>query len=460
MENRQRQYICLDLKSFYASVECVDRGLDPLTTNLVVADESRTDGTICLAVSPSLKAYGIPGRARLFEVKQRVREIKEATGKEIEYIIAVPRMQRYLDISAQIYGVYLKYISPEDSHIYSIDEIFMDVTNYLSLYEMSAHQLAISIVRDVLETVGITATAGIGTNMYLAKVAMDIVAKHVPADKDGVRIAELDERSYRKKLWAHEPLTDFWMVAGGTTKRLAKFGVHTMGDLAKLSLTHEELLFREFGVDAELLIDHAWGVEECTIRHIKGYKSDTKSLSSGQALKCAYDYEKTKIVVREMTEEVIRRLVENDMVAEGVSLHIGYDWKAIEDGVYSGPAKVNYYGKKVPVSAHGTAKLGGPTACPSRILKSTMELFERIIDKRLCARRIYVTAIRVSPASEVAFQMGFFINQGEEKREIDLVRTTLDIQKRFGKSSIFKAYDLFDGATTLERNQQIGGHRM
>lgn len=459
MASERRQYICLDLKSFYASVECVDRGLDPLTTNLVVADESRTDGTICLAVSPSMKAYGISGRARLFEVKQRVREIKESTGKEIEYIIAVPRMQRYLDVSAQIYGVYLKYVSPEDSHIYSIDEIFLDVTNYLSLYEMTAHQLAMTIVRDVLETVGITATAGIGTNMYLAKVAMDIVAKHVPADKDGVRVAELDERSYRETLWAHKPLTDFWMIAGGTTNRLAKFGIHTMGDLARVSLTHEDVLFKEFGVDAELLIDHAWGVESCTIQHIKGYKSDTKSLSSGQALKCAYDYEKTKIVVREMTEEVIHRLVENDMVAEGISLHIGYDWKAVADEVYSGPVKLNYYGKKVPVSAQGTTKLGGPTACPSRILKATMELFERIIDKKLCARRIYITAIRVSPASEMAFQMGFFINLDAEKRETDLVRTTLGIQRRFGKSAIFKAYDLFDGATTLERNQQIGGHR-
>lgn len=456
---KQKQYLAVDLKSYYASVECIDRGLDPLTTNLVVADESRGDGTICLAVSPSLKARKISGRARLFEVKQRLREIKNLTGEDVDFIIAVPRMQRYLDVSAEIYGIYLKYIAPEDCHVYSIDEIFMDVTNYLSLYKMTAHELAMTIIRDVLETVGITATAGIGTNMYLAKVAMDITAKHIPADKDGVRIAELDERSYREKLWAHEPLTDFWMVGQRTADRLAKWGIHTMGDIAKLSFTNEELFFREFGINAELLIDHSFGIEPCTIRHIKEYKSTTESMSSGQVLKCGYDYAKTKIVVREMAEEVIRRLVATEMVAEGIVLHIGYDYLKTADGDYSGPTKINHYGKTVPKSARGTAKLGGPTASPSRILKATMELLDKIMDKQLCSKRIHVTAIRLSKESEVAPQMGFFVDVGNEKRETDLVRATLGLKKRFGKSAIFKAYDMLDGATTLERNHQIGGHR-
>lgn len=447
------------MKSYYASVECVDRGLDPLTTNLVVADESRGDGTICLAVSPSLKARKISGRARLFEVKQRLREIKNLTGEEVDFIIAIPRMQRYLDVSAEIYGIYLKYIAPEDCHVYSIDEIFLDVTNYLSLYKMTAHELAKTIIRDILETIGITATAGIGTNMYLAKVAMDITAKHSPADKDGVRIAELDEFSYREKLWDHTPLTDFWMIGERTAVRLAKWGIHTMGDIARLSLTNEEAFFREFGIDAELMIDHSWGIEPCTIQHIKEYKSTTESMSSGQVLKCGYDYEKTKIVVREMTEEVIRRLIATGMVAEGIVLHIGYDYLKTADGDYSGPTKINHYGKTVPASAGGSAKLGSPTAAPSRILKATMELFEKIIDKRLCSKRIYVTAIRLSKESDVPPQLGFFADISSEKREKDLVLATLNLQKRFEKNAVFKAYDMMDGATTLERNLQIGGHR-
>ncbi len=459
MSAKPRQYACVDLKSYYSSVECVDMGLDPLTTNLVVADESRSDGTICLAVSPSLKAYGISGRARLFEVKQKVQEIKNTTGEKIEFIIATPRMQRYLDVSAEIYSIYLKYISPSDIHCYSIDEVFMDVTDYLKLYEMTAHELVMTIVRDVLATTGITATAGIGTNLYLAKIAMDIEAKHVPADKDGVRIAELDEISFREKLWEHEPLTDFWMIAGGTVNRLAKYAVRTMGDLAKLSLTHEDLLFHEFGVDAEILIDHAWGLEPTEMHHIKNYKSDTKSYNEGQALKCGYDYEKTKIVIREMTESLIHRLIATDMLAEGIVLHISYDWKNTADGSYSGPTKINYYGKKVPVSAHGTAKLGGPTASPTRIMKATMDLFERIIDKRLSSRKLWVSAIRLANKDEVPPQLGFFVDNSAEEREIALVKATLGIQNRFGKSSVFRCYDLLDGATTLERNQQIGGHR-
>ena len=445
--------------SFYASVEAVDRGLDPLTTNLVVANESRTDGTICLAVSPSLKARKISGRARLFEVKQRLQQIKNLTGEEVHFIIAPPRMQRYLDVSAEIYGVYLKLISPDDIFSYSVDEVFIDAGPYLNLYGMNTHELAMTLVRDVLAAVGITATAGIGTNPYLAKVAMDIVAKHIPADKDGVRIAELDEQSYREKLWPHEPLTDFWMIGNGISNRLAKWGLHTMGDIARLSLTNEDLFFREFGVDAELILDRAWGEDPVTMRHIKNYRSATKSFNEGQVLKCGYDYEKTRIVIREMTEQLINRLIGADMVAEGLTMYISYDWHETADGAYSGPTKVNYYGKTVPKSAHGTAKLGGPTACPSRIMASSMELFEKIMNKQLCSKHLGVSAIRLSRASEVPAQMGFFTDLGKEQREIDLVRATLQLKKRFGRSAVFRGCDLLDGATTLERNGQIGGHR-
>ncbi|WP_437124459.1 DinB/UmuC family translesion DNA polymerase [Acutalibacter intestini] len=446
--------------SFYASCECIDRGLDPLTTNLVVADESRTDGTICLAVSPSLKARKISGRARLFEVKQRLQQIKNLTGEEVHFIIAPPRMQRYLDVSAEIYSVYLNHIAPDDLYAYSVDEVFINAEPYLTLYGMNTHELAMTLVRDVLATVGITATAGIGTNPYLAKVAMDIVAKHIPADKDGVRIAELDEQSYREKLWAHEPLTDFWMIGGGISNRLAKWGIHTMGDIARLSLTNEDLFFREFGVDAELILDRAWGEDSVTMWHIKNYRSATKSFNEGQVLKCGYDYEKTRIVIREMTEQLINRLVDSDMVAEGLTMYISYDWHETADGAYSGPTKVNYYGKTVPKSAHGTAKLGGPTACPSRIMASSMELFEKIMNKQLCSKHLGVSAIRLSRASEVPAQMGFFTDLGKEQREIDLVRATLQLKKRFGRSAVFKGCDLLDGATTLERNGQIGGHRI
>ena len=401
---------------FYASVECIDRGLNLLTTNLVVADESRGDGTICLAVSPSLKAHKISGRARLFEVKQRLAAIKKQTGKQIDFIIATPRMQRYLDVSAEIYGVYMKYIAPEDCFAYSVDEVFINAEPYLKLYGMTAHELAMTMVRDVLATVGITATAGIGTNPYLAKVAMDITAKRIPADKDGVRIAELDEQSYREKLWAHEPLTDFWMIGEGKANRLAKWGVRTMGDIARLSLTNEDLFFREFGVDAEILIDHSWGIEPTRMEHIKNYRSATKSFNEGQVLKCGYDYEKTRIIIREMTEQLVKRLVDSDMVADGLTMFISYDWHETADGVYSGPTIVNHYGKTAPKPVHGTAKLGTPTACPSRIIKASMELFERLMDKRLCSKHLGVSAIRLAPASEVAPQLGFFIDLSSEKK--------------------------------------------
>ena len=401
---------------FYASVECIDRGLNLLTTNLVVADESRGDGTICLAVSPSLKAHKISGRARLFEVKQRLAAIKKQTGKQIDFIIATPRMQRYLDVSAEIYGVYMKYIAPEDCFAYSVDEVFINAEPYLKLYGMTAHELAMTMVRDVLATVGITATAGIGTNPYLAKVAMDITAKRIRADKDGVRIAELDEQSYREKLWAHEPLTDFWMIGEGKANRLAKWGVRTMGDIARLSLTNEDLFFREFGVDAEILIDHSWGIEPTRMEHIKNYRSATKSFNEGQVLKCGYDYEKTRIIIREMTEQLVKRLVDSDMVADGLTMFISYDWHETADGAYSGPTIVNHYGKTAPKPVHGTAKLGTPTACPSRIIKASMELFERLMDKRLCSKHLGVSAIRLAPASEVAPQLGFFIDLSSEKK--------------------------------------------
>ena len=445
--------------SFYASVEAVDRGLDPLATNLVVADESRGDGTICLAVSPSLKAHKISGRARLFEVKQRLEQIKRLTGKQIDFIIATPRMQRYLDVSAEIYGVYLKYIAPQDVYSYSIDEVFIDAAPYLNMYKITAQEQAKTIVRDILKSVGITATAGIGTNLYLAKAAMDIVAKHILADKDGVRIAELDEQSYREKLWAHTPLTDFWMIGERTAARLAKWGISTMGDIARLSLTNEELFFRQFGVDAEILIDHSWGLEPVTMEHIKNYKSSTKSFNEGQALKCGYDYEKTRIIIREMTEQLINRLVDSGMVTDGLTMYISYDWHETADGAYSGPTIVNHYGKTAPKPAHGTAKLENPTACPSRILSASMELFERLMDKRLCSKHLGVSAIRLSNASEVPPQVGFFTDFSKEQREIDLVRATLKLQERFGRDAVFKAYDLLDGATALERSRQIGGHR-
>ena len=345
------------------------------------------------------------------------------------------------------------------AHVYSVDEVFIDVTPYLSYYNMTAHQLAMTMVRDILKNIGITATAGIGTNLYLAKVAMDIVAKHIPADKDGVRIAELDERSYREKLWAHEPLTDFWMVGGGISKRLAKWGIHTMGDIARLSLTNEDVFFREFGVDAEILVDHAWGLEGTRMEHIKNYQPATKSFNEGQVLRCGYDYEKTRIVIREMTEQLVKRLVDSDMTADGLTMFISYDWHETADGAYSGPTTINHYGKTTPKPVHGTIKLGAPTACPSRILSASMELFERLMDKRLCSKHLGVSAIRLSKASEVAPQLGFFLDLSNEKKEIALVRATLGLEKRYGKGTVFKGCSLMEGATALERSRQIGGHK-
>ena len=441
-------------------MECVDRGLDPLATNLVVADESRSDGTICLAVSPSLKALGVPGRPRLFEVKQKLAEVEHRTGRRVEYITAMPRMARYLEVSSEIYGIYLKYLSPSDIHVYSIDESFMDLTPYLNLYGMTAHELVTTMIRDVLATVGITATGGIGTNLYLAKIAMDITAKKMPADKDGVRVAELDEQSFREKLWAHEPLTDFWQIGPGIAAHLARMGIYTMGDLARLSLQNEEVFFREFGVDAEILIDHAWGIETCGMAEIKRYKPATKSLANGQVLPRAYTFEEGRLAVREMTEQVVLGLVEQGYVAEGVTLYVGYQILSKEGASsYHGPVKVNYYGRKVPPSVHGTGKLDGPTASLFRITEAVLKLYDKLVDKELEVRRMSIAAIRLSPASEVPPQLSLFSSQQDDDRERSLLRTSIALHKRFGKNSLVRGMDLLEAGTTRERNEQIGGHR-
>ena len=455
-----RRYCCIDLKSYYASVECVDRGLDPLAANLVVADESRSDGTICLAVSPSLKALGVPGRPRLFEVKQKLAEIERRTGHKVEYITAMPRMARYLEVSSEIYGIYLKYLAAQDIHVYSIDEAFMDLTPYLTLYGMTAHELVTTMIRDVLATQGITATGGIGTNLYLAKIAMDITAKKLPADKDGVRVAELDEMSFREKLWTHEPLTDFWQIGPGIAAHLGRMGIHTMGDLARLSLQNEEIFFREFGVDAEIFIDHAWGIETCGMEQIKAYKPATKSLANGQVLPRAYSWEEGRLAVKEMTEQVVLGLVEQGYVAEGVTLYVGYQILSKEGASsYQGPLKVNYYGRKVPPSVHGTGKLDGPTASLSRITEAVLKLYDKLVDRELGVRRMSIAAIRLSPASEVPPQLSLFSSQQDDDRERSLLRTSIALHKRFGKNSLVRGMDLLEAGTTRERNEQIGGHR-
>ena len=460
MDGKRKQFACVDAKAFYASVECVDRGLDPLTTNLVVADESRSDGTICLAVSPSLKALGVPSRPRLFEVKQRLAELKALKGIEVSYITAMPRMARYLEVSSEIYGIYLKYLSPSDIHVYSIDESFMDLTPYLHLYNKTAHELVTTMIRDVLATQGITATGGIGTNLYLAKIAMDITAKKMPADKDGVRVAELDEQSFREKLWDHQPLTDFWQIGPGISNRLLKMGIHTMGDLARLSLQNEEIFFREFGVDAEILIDHAWGMESCGMEQIKAYKPATKSLANGQVLPRAYSWEEGRLAVKEMTEQVVLGLVEQGYVAEGVTLYVGYQILSKEGASsYQGPLKVNYYGRKVPPSVHGTGKLDGPTASLSRITEAVLKLYDKLVDRELEVRRMSIAAIRLSPASEVPPQLSLFTSQQDDERETALLKASIGLHKRFGKNSLVRGMDLFEAGTTRERNSQIGGHR-
>ena len=453
----EKTYIAIDLKSFYASVECVERGLNPLTTNLVVADASRTAKTICLAVTPSLKRYGLSGRSRLFEVEQKVKEIKQATGQTIEYITAVPRMGLYIKYSVVIYSIYLKYVSPEDIHVYSIDEVFMDVTHYLALYQMSAKELAKKIVLDVYQNTGITATVGLGTNLYLCKIAMDIGAKHILPDEDGVRIAEMDEISYREKLWEHKPLTDFWRIGAGITRKLAQHGIYTMGDIARMSLQNEDWLYKLFGIDAEILIDHAWGYEPCTISHIKQYKPKSNSLGSGQVLQEPYKNEKARIVVREMTEQLVLDLVDQDLVTESLTLHIGYDRINVDEGNYDREIKADYYGRKVPKPAHGTANLGAPSSSTAEIVGAVLALFDRITDPSLFIRRINISANHVTPRGFE--QLNIFSNPEQLEKERKMQKAMLDIHKRFGKNAILKGTDLQKGATTIERNQQIGGHK-
>lgn len=507
MAQNERSYIAIDLKSFYASVECVERGLDPLTTNLVVADSSRTEKTICLAVSPSLKVYGIGGRARLFEVVQRVEQVnaqrkykapnRTFTGKSsnapelnsnpalaVDYIIAPPQMAHYMEVSTRIYQVYLKYIAPEDIHVYSIDEVFIDATAYLQTYGMTAHQLAVKMIKDVLKETGVTATAGIGTNMYLAKIAMDIVAKKMPADKDGVRIAELDEMSYRRQLWNHRPLTSFWRVGKGYAAKLEENGLFTMGDIARCSIGgkydfyNEDLLYKLFGVNAELLIDHAWGWEPCTIADIKAYKPENNSISSGQVLQCPYDFEKGKLIVREMTDLLVLDLVDKGLVADQMVLTVGYDIENLADpqirSQYSGQITTDHYGRQVPKSAHGSINLGRHTSSTRIITEKVMELYDRIVDPKLTVRRMYVVANHVidegsiqEPQSE---QLDLFTDYEElEKRraeeseklsrEKNMQKALLEIKKKYGKNAVLKGMNLEEGATTIERNGQVGGHK-
>ena len=471
MSEQQRTYIAIDLKSFYASVECVDRGLDPLTTNLVVADESRTDKTICLAVSPSLKAYGIGGRARLFEVRQKARGVN--------FIIAKPRMAHYIEVSTKIYSIYLKYIAPEDIHVYSIDEVFMDVTAYLGTYKLTARQLAMKMIRDVLATTGITATSGIGTNMYLAKVAMDIVAKKMPADKDGVRIAELDEMSYRRELWDYRPLTKFWRVGHGIAEKLAVYGIDTMGGLARMSVRNEGLLYRLFGVNAELLIDHAWGWEPCTMEAVKAYKPETNSFSSGQVLQEPYTFKKARVVIQEMAEGMALDLVSKRLVTDQLVLTVGYDTECLTRPdireKYHGEITTNYYGKTVPKHAHGTFNFEKPTSSSRLIMDGATELFDHYVNSDLLIRRLNLTTNHVvSEASVTAHdnapqQLDLFTDyealekkRKEEQAKLDKERrmqeTQLRIKKRFGKNAILRGLNFEEGATAKERNEQIGGH--
>ena len=487
-----RVYIAIDLKSFYASVECVDRQFDPLTTNLVVADQSRTEKTICLAISPALKSFGIPGRPRLFEVIQKTREVNRQrqrtapnhrfSGKshqlpelmsdpalELDYIVAPPRMAKYVEVSTRIYGIYLEYIAPEHIHVYSIDEVFIDAAPYLKLYKMTARELAMKLIQAVLKNTGITATAGIGTNLYLCKIAMDIVAKHIPADKDGVRIAELDEQSYRRDLWTHRPLTDFWRVGHGYAAKLESHGMYTMGDVARMSLRNEELLYRLFGVNAELLIDHAWGWEPCTIADIKSYKPENSSISSGQVLQEPYDFNKGRLVVLEMTDMLSLSLVEKKLVTDQIVLTIGYD---AADKSYRGEVVTDRYGRQIPKSAHGSSKLGRQTASSKIITEAMLNLFDRIVNPELQIRRITVVANHVIGENEVKPQGDFKqpdlfadfeeqeeVEQEELEKEKRLQLAIIDIKKKFGKNALLKGMNLMEGATTKERNNQIGGHK-
>ena len=451
----EKTYIAIDLKSFYASVECVERGLDPLTARLVVADSSRTDKTICLAVSPALKAYGIPGRPRLFEVNQRIARLKqEDPSLPLDFVIARPRMSKYLEVSGKVYGVYLRFIAPEDIHVYSIDEVFIDATQYLRMYSVDAHTLAMRLIKEVLKETGVTATAGIGPNLYLCKVAMDIEAKHQKADEDGVRIAELTEMSYRQKYWTHQPLTDFWRIGHGTQDRLASAGMYTLGDVARMSLRNEEVLYKLFGVNAELLIDHAWGWEPCTMADIKAYRPSASSLSSGQVLMEPYSFEKARTIVREMTDLLSLDLVEKRLVTTQLVLHVAY-----EAGKGKGPMVKDWYGRLTPKPAHGSVNLPFPTSATSIFLRSMMELYDKIVDRNLFVRGVYVVASQVKREEEVdGLQMSLFDDETDTSRERKQQEAILEIRRKFGKNAILKGMNFEEGATTRDRNQQIGGH--
>ncbi len=454
---KNRTYIAIDLKSFYASVECVARNLDPLKARLVVADPTRTEKTICLAVSPALKAFGIPGRARVFEVNQKLKEHEARTGEKIDYVMAPPRMARYMEISSQIFEIYLRHVSAEDVHVYSVDECFIDVTDYLSLYHLTAHELTMRMIKDVLAETGITATAGIGTNMYLAKIAMDIVAKHMPADENGVRIAQLDEMSYRRLLWSHTPLTDFWRCGPGISRRLQEHHMFTMGDVARVSITNEAMLYKVFGIDAEILIDHAWGYEPCTIADIKNYKSKTNCISSGQVLQHPYDVEKARLVVQEMTDLVVLDLVEKGVATDSVTVSIGYDREKVDSGQYHGKVDLDRYGRKIPKGVHGTASFGTFTSSTKKIMAGVLEVYDRIVDPRLTIRRLNITANNLR---EQEFeQIDWFTDPKDLEKEKKLQKMTISLKKKFGKNALLKGMNLSEGATTIERNNQIGGHK-
>ena len=500
---KQHTYIAIDLKSFYASVECRDRGLDPLDTNLVVADESRTDKTICLAVTPTLKSFGIPGRARLFEVKQRVQEVnadrkrnlrdREFAGSShfyselskdpslaLDFIIAPPRMAYYMEYSTRIYEIYMKYVAPEDIIVYSIDEVFMDVTDYLQTYRLSPRDLAMKMILEVLEATGITATAGIGTNLYLCKVAMDVMAKHIPSDENGVRIAFLDEMTYRRELWSHRPITDFWRVGRGYAKKLEAYGIYTMGDVARCSEQNEELLYRLFGKNAELLIDHAWGWEPCTVEAVKAYRPESSSLGSGQVLQCPYDAEKAKLVVREMADALSLDLVEKHLVTDQIVITVGYDIENLTDPErrkkYRGEVVTDRYGRQIPKHAHGTENLESFTSSTQKMVEAASVLYDRIVDKNLLIRRMNITANNIveekaAPQKNNSYQQldlftDYAAEEEQEKqealrlnRERKLQEATITIKKRFGKNAILKGMSLQEGATAKNRNEQIGGHK-
>lgn len=491
-----RIYVCIDLKSFYASVECVERNLDPLTTNLAVADPTRTEKTICLAISPSLKQYGIGGRARLFELQQLVKrvnnerkkqnnnrrfngksvndnELKQDKTKALDFIIAPPRMSHYIKFSTKIYNIYLRHIAKEDIFVYSIDEVFADITKYLKYNKTTPKEFVRTILQEVVTETGITATAGIGTNLFLAKVAMDVVAKHVPADKYGVRMAELDELTYRKKLWNYRPITGIWRIGKKIAKRLEKYNIYTLGDIAKCSIQNEDILYKEFGINAELLIDHAWGWEPCTIESIKNYKPQIKSLSTGQVLQCPYNYQKTKLIIKEMATLLSLDLVKKGLVTDQLVLTIGYDISNVTEG-FKGETKIDFYGRKIPKHAHGTINLSEKTSSSRKIITAATKLLDTIVNKELWIRRVNMTACKLTPKEqeeqkEKYEQLDLFSNPQEKEKirnkdikedqqENILQQTVLNLKEKYGKNSILRGMNLEAGATTIERNQQIGGH--